>query len=208
VSNPWPDGTLSHCLPFVRYTYFTFTIFRTSSLLLYMEERFVPFFVKQWSSSGYDMCMNVLPTLACTCMIKCSWDINYGKCKSMWVHPHVITSLSSIQSSVSPHSSTSSACTPITGTLSWVLLWWLAFGLMANWCTLQAFMLCFFITHCSLRLIVRSELDVSNFATRRLHAFHHARAPSGRRWNCGREMSGNFVKMPTYTLYLWNFNMP
>ena len=32
------------------------------------------------------------------------------------------------------------------------------------------------------RLIVRSELDVPTFATRRLHACHHARAPSGGRW--------------------------
>ena len=48
-------------------------------------------------------------------------------------------------------------------------------------------------THCNLlRLIVRSGLDVPTFATRRLHACHHARAPSGGRWNCGREMSGNF----------------
>jgi hypothetical protein len=54
-------------------------------------------------------------------------------------------------------------------------------------------MLCFFTTHCSLRLIVRSEFDVPTFATRRLHACHHARAPSGGRWNCGREMSGNFA---------------
>jgi len=29
-----------------------------------------------------------------------------------------------------------------------------------------------------LRLIVRSGLDVPTFATRRLHACHHARAPS------------------------------
>jgi hypothetical protein len=36
-----------------------------------------------------------------------------------------------------------------------------------------------------LRLIVRSRLDVPNFATRRLHTCHHARAPSGGRWNCG-----------------------
>ena len=51
----------------------------------------------------------------------------------------------------------------------------------------------FSTTHCSLlRLIVRSGLDVPTFATRRLHACHHARAPSGGRWNCGREMSGNF----------------
>jgi len=31
----------------------------------------------------------------------------------------------------------------------------------------------------ALRLIVRSGLDVPTFATRRLHACHHARAPSG-----------------------------
>jgi hypothetical protein len=40
---------------------------------------------------------------------------------------------------------------------------------------------------------VGSWLDVPTFATRRLHACHHARAPSGGRWNCGREMSGNFA---------------
>jgi len=43
-----------------------------------------------------------------------------------------------------------------------------------------------------LRLIVRSGLDVPTFATRLLHACHHARAPSGGRWNCGREMSRKF----------------
>jgi len=41
----------------------------------------------------------------------------------------------------------------------------------------------------ALRLIVRSWLDVPTFAT----TCHHARAPSGGRWNCGREMSGNFA---------------
>jgi len=47
--------------------------------------------------------------------------------------------------------------------------------------------------HCSLlRLIVRSGLEVPTFATRRLHACHHARASSDGRWNCGREMSGKF----------------
>ena len=52
----------------------------------------------------------------------------------------------------------------------------------------------FSTTHCSLlRLIVRSGLDVPTFATRRLHVCHHARAPSGGRWNRGREMSGNFA---------------
>ena len=50
----------------------------------------------------------------------------------------------------------------------------------------------FFTTHCSLRLIVRYELDVPTSSNRRLHACHHARAPSGGRWNCGREMSENF----------------
>jgi len=69
-------------------------------------------------------------------------------------------------------------------------------------------LLCFFTTHCSLRLIVGSELDVPTFATRRLHACHHPRAPSGGRWNCGREMSGNFAKRPTSTLHLGIFYMP
>jgi hypothetical protein len=54
---------------------------------------------------------------------------------------------------------------------------------------------CLFIQlrNAALRLIARSWLDVPNFATRRLHALHHARAPSGGRWNCGREMSDNFA---------------
>jgi hypothetical protein len=39
---------------------------------------------------------------------------------------------------------------------------------------------------------VRSGLDFLTFATRRLHACQHARAPSGGRWNCEREMSGKF----------------
>ena len=51
----------------------------------------------------------------------------------------------------------------------------------------------------ALRLIVRSWLDVPTFATRRLHACHHARAPSGGRWNCGREISGNFARITTST---------
>jgi len=45
----------------------------------------------------------------------------------------------------------------------------------------------------ALRLIVRSWLYVPTFATGCLHACHHARAPSGGKWNCGREMSGNFA---------------
>jgi len=54
---------------------------------------------------------------------------------------------------------------------------------------------CLFMQLCTavLRLIVRSWLDVPTFATRRLHACHHMRAPSSGRWNCGREMSGNFA---------------
>jgi hypothetical protein len=43
------------------------------------------------------------------------------------------------------------------------------------------------------RLIVRSGSDVPTFATNRLHACHYARAPSGGRLNCEREMSENFA---------------
>ena len=43
-----------------------------------------------------------------------------------------------------------------------------------------------------LRLIVRSELDVPTFATRRLLACHHAWAPSSEMWNYGWQMSGKF----------------
>jgi hypothetical protein len=39
---------------------------------------------------------------------------------------------------------------------------------------------------------VRSGLDVPTFATRRLHACSHVRAPSGGRWNRGLELSGKF----------------
>ena len=53
-----------------------------------------------------------------------------------------------------------------------------------------------------LKLIVRSGLDVPTFATRRLHACHHARAPSGGRCNCGREMSGNFAGLHVTFTYL------
>jgi hypothetical protein len=77
---------------------------------------------------------------------------------------------------------------------------WCACVCVCVWCVvcvsvctyLVETMLCFFTTHCSLRLIVRSDIDVPTFATRRLHACHHARAPSGGRWNCVREMSGKF----------------
>jgi hypothetical protein len=55
--------------------------------------------------------------------------------------------------------------------------------------TAQALLLFFNYTLQPSRLIVRSWLDVPTFANRRLHAT----APSGGRWNCGREMSGNFA---------------
>ena len=58
--------------------------------------------------------------------------------------------------------------------------------------SISSSMLRFFTTHCSLRLIVRSELDFPTSATGRLHACHHARSPSGGRCNCGREMSREF----------------
>jgi len=54
-------------------------------------------------------------------------------------------------------------------------------------------MLCFNCSLQPLRLIVRSWLVVPTFATRRLHSCHHAWAPSGGRWSCGREISGNFA---------------
>ena len=46
---------------------------------------------------------------------------------------------------------------------------------------------------------MQSSLDVPTIATRRLHACHHARAPSGGRWNYGREISGNFAEMTIST---------
>ena len=100
---------------------------------------------------------------------------------------------------------------PFLGLMFEYVLHWVFLGdlnALWNWTTCVNVMLCFFTTHCSLRLIVRSELDVSTFATRRLHACHHARAPNGGRWNCGREMSGNFAQMPTSTLHLGIFYMP
>ena len=54
-------------------------------------------------------------------------------------------------------------------------------------------LLLFQLRTAALKLIVRSWLDVPTFATRRLHACHHAREPSGGRWNFGREMSSNFA---------------
>jgi hypothetical protein len=51
---------------------------------------------------------------------------------------------------------------------------------------------------------VRSGLGVPTFATRRLHACHHARAPSGGRWNCGRELSGKFCLNADFHVTLRN----
>jgi hypothetical protein len=50
------------------------------------------------------------------------------------------------------------------------------------------------------KLIVRSGLEVPTFATRHVHACYHAIAPSGGRWNCGREMLGILPKcqLPRY----------
>jgi hypothetical protein len=55
--------------------------------------------------------------------------------------------------------------------------------------------ICLFIQLCTaaLRLIVQSWLDVPTFATRRLHVT----APSGRRYNCGRELFGIFAEIMT-----------
>jgi len=63
----------------------------------------------------------------------------------------------------------------------------------------KAFCLFIQLRTAALRLIVRSWLNVPSFATRRLHACHHARVPSGERWNCGQETSGNFAEMTTFT---------
>jgi hypothetical protein len=60
----------------------------------------------------------------------------------------------------------------------------------------------------ALRLIAQSWLDMQISATRRLHVCHHARAPSGRRWNCGQEMFGNFAKLSISMLHLGIFYMP
>jgi hypothetical protein len=43
-----------------------------------------------------------------------------------------------------------------------------------------------------LRLILRSGLDFK-LSPPGVSTRHHTRAPSGGRWNCGREMSGNFA---------------
>jgi hypothetical protein len=52
------------------------------------------------------------------------------------------------------------------------------------------------------RLIVWCGLDIPTFATRHFHVCHHARASSGGRWNCGREMSGNFATLQLGTVYM------
>jgi hypothetical protein len=66
-------------------------------------------------------------------------------------------------------------------------------GVLTNWGLLVQICLFIQVRTAALRLIVRSWLDVPTFATRRLHACQHARVPSGGRWNCGREMTGNFA---------------
>jgi len=59
-------------------------------------------------------------------------------------------------------------------------------GLFKLYCITSYYYFQLYALHPS-RLIVRSRLDVPTFATTRLHACHHARVPSGGRWNCGRE---------------------
>ena len=54
-------------------------------------------------------------------------------------------------------------------------------------------LLLFSTTHCSLKAYCAIWVRRSNFRHQASHACHHARAPSGRSWNCGREMSGNFT---------------
>jgi hypothetical protein len=48
--------------------------------------------------------------------------------------------------------------------------------ILLKFASLCIIMLCLFTMHCSLRLIVRSELDVPAFATRHPHVCHHVRA--------------------------------
>jgi hypothetical protein len=73
---------------------------------------------------------------------------------------------------------------------------------IAGKCTLSFFLIFNYALQ-PLRLIVRSGLDVPTFATRRLHACHHARAPSGGRWNCGRKMSGKFCLNGDFYVTCW-----
>jgi hypothetical protein len=42
-------------------------------------------------------------------------------------------------------------------------------------------------------------LDVPTFTARCLHVSNNASAPSSERWNCGRELSGNFAKIMPFT---------
>ena len=44
-----------------------------------------------------------------------------------------------------------------------------------------------------------SPLDIPTFVASCLHVHNDARDPSSERWNCGREMSGNFAKMTIST---------
>jgi len=87
--------------------------------------------------------------------------------------------------------------------VDWILLgggldpagWWIGSSWVVDFSAISCWELFFFIQlhTAALRLIVQSWLDIPTFATRHLHACHHVRAPSGGRWNCGREMSGNFA---------------
>ena len=63
-------------------------------------------------------------------------------------------------------------------------------GSLLTFCDSTCIVLLLFSTYAlqPSRLIMRSGLDLPTFTTRHLHA----RAPSGGRWNCGREMSCKF----------------
>ena len=54
----------------------------------------------------------------------------------------------------------------------------------------------------------RSRKAYCAILVRRSNSCYHARAPSGGRWNYGRETSGNFAEMMTFTLHLGIFYVP
>jgi hypothetical protein len=70
-SHSFVIGTLSRRLPFTHYTNFTFTMFCPSWRLSQMEE-IRSCFHQTIIINCYDSCMIVLPTLACSFMIKCA----------------------------------------------------------------------------------------------------------------------------------------
>jgi len=62
------------------------------------------------------------------------------------------------------------------------------------------------LAHCSLGKFLGvgchyfpPPLEVPTFVARYLHVHKDARDPSSERWNCGKEMSGNFAEMTIST---------